>query len=102
MGAGGTANAAVAATVADTKVAAFCRNPVASVAPRGGSLAAAALSAARDALVEKRLVGTDVPDLSTLAGARLGTVGAALRAQRQGSELQPLETRTYGGATAYL
>jgi hypothetical protein len=47
-------------------------------------------------------VGTDVHDLSTLAGARSGTVGTALRARRQGIELQPLETRTSGGATAYL
>jgi hypothetical protein len=36
------------------------------------------LSAALDALDERRLVGTDVPDLSTLAGTRSGTIGAAL------------------------
>jgi hypothetical protein len=51
---------------------------MASATPRGGSLTAAALSAARDALDERRLVGMDVPDLSTLAGMRSGTVGAAL------------------------
>jgi hypothetical protein len=69
-----TADTAVATTVAATIVATPCRNPVASAAGRGGSLAAAALSA----LNERRLVGTEVPDLSTLVGARSGTVGAAL------------------------
>jgi hypothetical protein len=54
---------------------------------RGGSLAAAALSAALDALDERHLVGTDVPNLSTLAGARLGTIGAALSTQKQEFEL---------------
>jgi hypothetical protein len=44
----------------------------------------------------------DVPDLSTLAGARSGTVGATLGARRQEVELQPLGTRTSGGATTYL
>jgi acyl-CoA thioesterase len=38
---------------------------MASAALRGGSLAATALSAALDALDERRLVGTDVLDLST-------------------------------------
>jgi hypothetical protein len=75
---------------------------VASDAPHGGSLAATALSDTCDALNERRLVGTDVPDLSTLAGARSRTVGAALRARRYEIELQPLEIRTFGGATAYL
>jgi hypothetical protein len=68
----------VAATVAATTAATSSRDPVASAAPRGGSLAAAALSAALDALDEHRLAGTDVPDLSTLAGTRSGTIGAAL------------------------
>jgi hypothetical protein len=47
-------------------------------------------------------VGMDVPDLSTLASARSGTVVTALRAQRYEIELQPLKIRTSGGATAYL
>jgi hypothetical protein len=47
-------------------------------------------------------MGTDETDLSTLAGARVGTVGATLRTRRQETELQPLETGTSGGATAYL
>jgi hypothetical protein len=88
--------------VAATTAATSCRDPVASAAPRGGSLAATALSAARDALDERRPVGMDVPDLSSLAGARSGTVGAALRAQRYEIELQPLEIRTFGGATTYV
>jgi hypothetical protein len=78
MGCGGTAGMAVAATAAATTAAASCRNPVSSAAPRGGSLTATMLSAALDALDERRLVGTDVPDLSTLAGTRSGTIGAAL------------------------
>jgi hypothetical protein len=51
-----------------------------SAAPREPSLtvAAAALPAARDALDERHLVGTAASDLSTLAGARGGTVGATL------------------------
>jgi hypothetical protein len=38
------------------------------------------LAAARDALDERRLVGTTASVLSTLADARGGTVGASLRA----------------------
>jgi hypothetical protein len=102
MGAGGTSDTAVAAPVAATTVTTSCRNPVASVTSRGGSLAAAALPTACDALDERRLMGTDVPDLSTLAGARSGTVGATLRTRRQEIELQPLEAKTSGAATAYL
>jgi hypothetical protein len=52
--------------------------PVATAVPRGGSTIAAALPAARGALDECRLVGTDASDLSALAGARVGTVGATL------------------------
>jgi hypothetical protein len=88
-------------TVAATIVATSCRNPVASAAGRGGSPTTATLSSL-DALDERRLVGTDIPNLSTLAGVRSGMVGAALRTRRQEIELQPLETRTSGGATAYL
>jgi hypothetical protein len=60
--------------VTATIVATSCRDPVASAVGRGGSLATAALSA----LDERRLVGTEAPDLSTLAGARSGTNGTAL------------------------
>jgi hypothetical protein len=41
------------------------------------------LAAARDTLNERRLVGTAVSVLSTLVGARGGTVGATLRTRRQ-------------------
>jgi hypothetical protein len=61
--------------------------------PRGGSLVTAALPAARAALDEHRLVGTDASDLSTLVGARAGTVSATLRTKKHKIELQPLETR---------
>jgi hypothetical protein len=87
------ATAAVTATVVTTS----CHE----AAGRGGSLVASSLSAL-DALDEYRLVGTDVHDLGTLAGMRSGTIGAALRARRFDIELQPLETRTTGGAIAYL
>jgi hypothetical protein len=74
---------------------------VASATGRDGSFATAALSAL-DALDERRLVGTDVPDLSTIAGARSGTIGTALSTRRQEFELQPLETQASGEVTAYL
>jgi hypothetical protein len=50
--------------------AALCESPLAAVT---------VLKAARSALDERRLVGTAVSILSTLAGARGGTVGATLR-----------------------
>jgi hypothetical protein len=57
-----------------------------SAALRESPLAAVAmLAAARDALDERRLVGTAVSVLNTLAGARGGTVGATLRTRRQES-----------------
>jgi hypothetical protein len=67
---------AVAAAIA--AAAASCRDPVATVVPRGASPVAAALPTARGALDERRLVGTDASDLSSLAGARTGTVGVTL------------------------
>jgi hypothetical protein len=91
-GSEGTAGAADTATVAATTAATSFCDPAASAVPRGGSLAAAALSAALDALDERRLEGTDVPDLNTLAGTRSGTIGTALSTWRQGFELQTIET----------
>jgi hypothetical protein len=69
---------------------------------RDGSPAVAALPAARGALDEHCLVGTDASDMSALAGASAGTVGATLRTRKQKTELQPLETGTSGGATTHL
>jgi hypothetical protein len=69
---------------------------------RGGSFAAAALSAALDIFDEHRLVGMDVPDLSTLVGARSGTIGAALSTRRQEFELRPFETQAFEEVTSYL
>jgi hypothetical protein len=68
----------VVATIAATS----CRNPVATAALCGGSFAAIELSVARDALDERRLVGTDMSDLGALVGARAGTVGATLRSRK--------------------
>jgi hypothetical protein len=65
--------------VAASTAATSCHDPVAMTAPCSGSLAAAALSVARDALDERRLMGMDEPDLSALTGTRSGTVGATLR-----------------------
>jgi hypothetical protein len=63
-------------------VAAGCGS-MTSAAPRESPLAAVAmLGAARDALDERRLVGTTASDLSTLAGVRRGMVGATLRTRR--------------------
>jgi hypothetical protein len=64
-------------------VATFCGS-VAVAAPRGTSLVGATmLPVTLDALDERRLVGTDATDLSALAGARGGTVGATLRTRKQ-------------------
>jgi hypothetical protein len=61
--------------------AATCCGSVAVAASCGASLvaAAAALPAACGALDERRLVGTAASDLSTLADARGGKVGATLQ-----------------------
>jgi hypothetical protein len=67
-----------------TVVVAAGRGSVASVALCEPPLATVTvLMAGRGALDERRLVGMTVSVLSTLAGARGGTVGATLRARRQ-------------------
>jgi hypothetical protein len=82
-GAGGTIDAAVAAVVTATVAAASCCDPTATVVPRGASVVATTLPAARGALDERRLVGTDASDLSALAGARAGMVDATLQTEAQ-------------------
>jgi hypothetical protein len=82
-GAGGTDDAAVVAVVTATVATASCRDPTATTVPRGGSVVAAALPAARGALDEHRLMGTDASDLSASAGVRAGTVGTTLRTGTQ-------------------
>jgi hypothetical protein len=64
----------VAATVVTTVVAvAACGGSVTTATRRGGSpVAAVVLPVTLGALDERRLVGTDVSDLSALAGARGG------------------------------
>jgi hypothetical protein len=101
-GSGGTAGTAIATTVAAAAAATSCCDPTASAAPCGGLLAAASLFATLNALDERRLVGMDVLDLSTLAGVRSGTIGANLSTRRQEFELQPFETQASEEATAYL
>jgi hypothetical protein len=80
---GRTVGAGVDVVVTTASATTSCRDPVAATAPSGGSLVAAALSVARGALDECHLVGTDVPDLSALVGARSGIVSATLRTRRQ-------------------
>jgi hypothetical protein len=79
----GSATAAACCTSAATSsgsvVVTTGRGSESSTAPREPPLAAVAvLAAARDALDERRLVGTAASVLSILAGARGGTVGATL------------------------
>jgi hypothetical protein len=100
--AGGIVGAVVAVVVTAAAAAASPCGSAATATLREGSPIVAALLAAHGALDEHRLVGTDASDLSTLAGASVGTVNVTLRTRKQKTELQPLETGTYGGATAYL
>jgi hypothetical protein len=50
---------------------------------RNGSPVVAALTTVRGALAECRLVVADVPDLSALSGARVGTIGVTLSTRKQ-------------------
>jgi hypothetical protein len=78
-GAGDADVAAVTADVAAAADTASCCGLVATTLAHGGLPVAAALATTRVALDERRLVGTDVSDLSALAGARVGTVDVALQ-----------------------
>jgi hypothetical protein len=73
--------------------AALCEPPLAGDA---------VLAAARDALDERRLVGTAASVLSTLAGARGGTVGATLRTRRQETLGPDQSKNTVEEAITYL
>jgi hypothetical protein len=77
-GAGRTVDAVVAVVVTAVVATTSCRDPTATSVPRGGSVVAAVLPVTSGALDERRLIGTDASDLSALAGARAGTVGATL------------------------
>jgi hypothetical protein len=102
-GAGGTDGAITAVVIAADGTATACCDSAAAAAPRGPLLATVAvLPAACSALDECRLVGTAASDLSTLAGARGGTVGATLRTQRQEIRHPPLKDMASGGVIAYL
>jgi hypothetical protein len=79
---GGTIGVVVAVVVTAAAAVASCCGSVAAATLRGGSPVVTALPAARGALDEHRLVGTNASDLSALAGARAGMVGATLRTQR--------------------
>jgi hypothetical protein len=77
-GAGDADVTAVAATTATAADGASCYGPVATTVARGCSPVTAAAPTTRVALDERHLIGTDVSDLSALAGARAGMVGVAL------------------------
>jgi hypothetical protein len=79
-----------------TTTAAPCCGLVATVVPRGCSLVATALAAARGDLDDHRLVGTVVSNLSTWAGARAGTVGVTLRMRNTRVSIDPSKSRTTG------
>jgi hypothetical protein len=59
-----------------------------------GSPVVATSLAVRDALDERRLVGTDASNLSALAGARAGTDDITLRTKKHKTEYQPHEAVT--------
>jgi hypothetical protein len=70
---------AVAARNGSVAATACCGSETLATPCEPSLAAVAVLSAARDAIDERRLVGTAASDLSTMAGARGVTVGATLR-----------------------
>jgi hypothetical protein len=92
----------VAVVVTTVAAVASCYGSVATATLRGDSPVVTVLPTARANLDERRLVGTNASDLSALPGARAGTIGATLRTRRRKTEIQPLETGTFEGGTAYL
>jgi hypothetical protein len=75
-----------AADCRSSMVVAACCSPATAAASRESLLAAiVVLAIARNALDERRLVGTAASNFSTLAGARGGTVGATMRTRRRDS-----------------
>jgi hypothetical protein len=64
-------------------VATCCGSIVAATLRGGSFVAAAVLPITPSALDERRLVGTDASDLSTMAGTRWGTVGATMQTRKQ-------------------
>jgi hypothetical protein len=68
---------------------------VATAVSHGGSPIAAALDAARGALDERRLIGTDASDLSTLAGAREGTISVTLQTGNTRVNIDPSRLKTH-------
>jgi hypothetical protein len=92
----------VAATVVSAAAPTSRCGPMAMAVSRGGSPDAAALAAARGALDERRLIGTHASDLSTLAGARAGTIGVTLRTGNTRVSIGPSESRTHEGNATNL
>jgi hypothetical protein len=83
VGTDGIVSAVVAVVVTSAATATSCRDPAATFVLRGGSIATIGLPATCGALDERRLVGTDAPDMSAMACASSGTVGATLRTKTQ-------------------
>jgi hypothetical protein len=83
-------------------IATYCGS-AATAAQRGGSPVAAVVPPVTlGALNECLLVRTTASDLSALAGARGGTVGAALRMQNERIRLLPFENGASRGVITYL
>jgi hypothetical protein len=98
----GKTDSTAAATVVTTvvAVAAGCGS-VATATLHGSSLV---LPVTLDTLDERRLMGTDASDLSTLAGVRGEGGQSAPPCERKNEKIKllPLETGASGGAIAYL
>jgi hypothetical protein len=89
-------------TAADGAATACC-NSTAVAALRGPSLAAiAVLPAARGALDERRLVGTTVSDLNTLAGVRGRHGGCHPANVKMRNQASAFRRHASGGVLAYL
>jgi hypothetical protein len=83
--------------VALAAAASACCGPVTTVVMRNGSPVAAALATVHGTLAERRPIVAGTLDLSTLAGARVGTIGVTLSTRKQNSKRQPLEIKGVQG-----
>jgi hypothetical protein len=74
----------VAGVMTAVVAVATCSGSAAAATLRGGSLVAVAVPPVTlGTLDERRLMGTDASNLSTLVGARGGTVGATLQTRKR-------------------
>jgi hypothetical protein len=95
------ATTVAASAAASTAVPSRCGH-VATAVSRGGSPVAAALTATRVALDERRLVNTVTSNLGTFVGARAGTVGVAQQMGNTRVNIDPSRLKTHGGNATHL